>query len=105
MVDGGFTINLRNAERDGGLLWGQAAAKERLMSRMSYRLAKAVSEGRMARGRPGSREEVLSRLLVKRAVAHRAGLRELEAALREQISWALPIRDGEAGEEAAEKPA
>ena len=65
------------------------------MSRMSYRLAKAVSDGRMARGRPGSREEVLSRLLVKRATAHRAGLIDLEAALRDQISWALPVHTGE----------
>lgn len=65
------------------------------MSRMSYRLAKAVSEGRMARGRPGSREEVLSRLLVKRATAHRAGLLDLEAALRDQIAWALPVRKGD----------
>ena len=65
------------------------------MSRLSYRLAKAVSDGRKARGRPGSREEVLSRLLVKRATAHRAGLADLEAALREQIAWALPVRKGE----------
>ena len=56
------------------------------MSRLSYRLAKAVSDGREARGRPISREEVLSRLLVKRAVAHRAGLKDLEAALRGQIT-------------------
>ena len=72
------------------------------MSRMSYRLAKAVSDGREARGRPLSREEVLSRLLVKRAVAHRAGLKDLEAALRGQIAWALPVRKGE--DEPAEEP-
>ena len=65
------------------------------MSRMSYRLAKAVSDGRMARGRPGSREEVLSRLLVKRATAHQAGLLDLEAALRDQIAWALPVHKGD----------
>jgi hypothetical protein len=73
---------------------------ERFMSRMSYRLAKAVSEGRMARGRPGSREEVLSRLLVKRATAHRAGLIDLEAALRDQIAWALPVHKGEDDQDA-----
>jgi hypothetical protein len=65
------------------------------MSRLSYRLAKAVSDGRAERGRPSSREEILSRLLMKRATAHRAGLRELEAALRGQIAWALPVRKGE----------
>lgn len=65
------------------------------MSNMSYRLAKAVSAGRQARGKPGSREEVLSRLLVKRATAHQAGLIDLEASLREQISWALPVRKDE----------
>lgn len=65
------------------------------MTRLSFRLAKAVSDGRADRGRPGSREEILSRLLMKRAVAHRSGLRELEAALRGQIAWALPVRKGE----------
>lgn len=65
------------------------------MSSMSYRLAKAVSDGRQARGKPGSREEVLSRLLVKRATAHQAGLLDLEAALRDQIAWALPVRKDE----------
>ena len=65
------------------------------MSRLSYRLAKAVSDGRASRGRPSSREEVLSRLLMKRAMAHQAGLRDLEAALRGQIAWALPVRNGE----------
>ena len=65
------------------------------MSSLSYRLARALSDGRAARGRPGSREEVLARLLMKRATAHRAGLHKLERALREQISWALPVRKGE----------
>lgn len=75
------------------------------MSRLSYRLAKAVSEGRRERGRPASREEVLSRLLVKRATAHQAGLIDLEAALRQQISWSLPVRKGEKEEESAETAA
>jgi hypothetical protein len=73
------------------------------MSRLSYRLAKAVSDGRAARGRPSSREEILSRLLMKRAMAHQAGLRDLEAALRGQIAWALPVRKGE--EDSAPEPA
>jgi hypothetical protein len=70
------------------------------MSRLSYRLAKAVSDGRAARGRPSSREEVLSRLLVKRAMAQQSGLLDLEAALRGQIAWALPVRNGEDSDEA-----
>jgi hypothetical protein len=65
------------------------------MSRLSYRLAKALSDGRASRGRPTSREEVLSRLLMKRAMAHQAGLVDLEAALRGQISWALPVHKGD----------
>lgn len=73
------------------------------MSRLSFRLAKALSNGRAERGRPGSREEVLSRLLMKRAMAHRAGLHKLEAALRGQITWALPVRKGEDAEEPLEE--
>jgi hypothetical protein len=65
------------------------------MSRLSYRLSKALSDGRRERGRPASREEVLARLLMKRATAHRSGLHELEASLRDQIAWALPVRNGE----------
>ncbi len=72
------------------------------MSRLSYRLAKAVSDGRAARGRPSSREEILSRLLMKRAMAHQAGLLDLEAALRGQIAWALPVRNGD--EDPAQEP-
>jgi hypothetical protein len=75
------------------------------MTRMSYRLAKAVSDGRAERGRPSSREEVLSRLLMKRAMAHRSGLSELEAALRGQIAWALPVRKGDADARQDEAPA
>jgi hypothetical protein len=71
------------------------------MSRLSYRLAKAVSDGRAARGRPSSREEVLSRLLVKRAMAQQSGLLDLEAALRGQIAWALPVRNGEDSDDGA----
>jgi hypothetical protein len=38
---------------------------------------------------------VLARLLVKRADAQQAGLDDLEASLRQQIMWSLPMRDGE----------
>lgn len=82
------------------------------MSRMSYRLAKALSEGRSLKWRPSTREEVLARLLVKRAEARRAGLTELEESLRQQIKWALPMRRGgkrggeslDGGDEPAEDP-
>ena len=59
------------------------------------RLARAISEGRRLRWRPQNREQVLERLLVKRAEARQAGLEELEKSLREQIAWSLPVRRGE----------
>lgn len=65
------------------------------MSDLSFRLSKAVAAGRRTRWRPLSREEVLARLLIKRADARQAGLDKLESSLRQQISWALPIRKGE----------
>jgi hypothetical protein len=65
------------------------------MSNLSFRLHKAVSTGRRLRWRPESREQVLARLLVKRADAQQAGLEELEATLRQQIRWSLPMRRGE----------
>ncbi len=65
------------------------------MSNLSFRLHKAVSSGRRIQWRPESREQVLARLLVKRADAQQAGLEELEATLRQQILWSLPMRRGE----------
>lgn len=62
---------------------------------LSFRLAKVVAAGRRTRWRPMTREQVLARLLVKRAEAHRAGLEHLETGLRQQIRWSLPIRKGE----------
>jgi hypothetical protein len=63
------------------------------MSRLSFTLSKALAGGRRAKGRPSSREEILARLLKKRAEAKRAGLKALEAQLREQIVWSLPVRN------------
>jgi hypothetical protein len=60
---------------------------------LSFRLAKALSSGRGERKL--TRERILLDLLNKRAVARREGLTELEAQLREQIRWALPVRDPE----------
>ncbi|WP_414900011.1 hypothetical protein ACMT1E_09995 [Sphingomonas flavalba] len=59
---------------------------------LSFHLGKALADGRAGGWKPESREEVLLRLLRKRAAAHRAGLSDQEAALRDQIAWALPIQ-------------
>jgi hypothetical protein len=60
------------------------------MSRLSYKLSSALAKGRQSRRL--TREQILVDLLNKRAAARRAGLRDLERALREQIRWALPLR-------------
>ena len=60
---------------------------------MSARVTMALSNGRANLGAPSSREEVLARLLRKRAAAQQAGLSELERALRDQIRWSLPMRN------------
>jgi hypothetical protein len=64
------------------------------MSILGFRFSRALDAGRTEGGRPHTREEVLRRLLFKRAAAHRAGLEEQEAALRDQIRWSLPMHDG-----------
>lgn len=64
------------------------------MSRLSYHLSKAAASGR-SQPRPESHEQILARLLMKRAAAYRAGLQELEAKLRDQIAWSLPMRRGD----------
>lgn len=64
------------------------------MSKLSLTLARALEKGRIARP-PATRATVLSALLRKRATAHGQGAKDLEAMLREQILWALPIERGE----------
>lgn len=61
------------------------------MSRLSLSLTRALEKGR-ARAEAPSRESLLLTLLRKRATAHDQGADELEAMLRDQIRWALPIR-------------
>jgi hypothetical protein len=61
------------------------------MSRRCSDLSSLVSAGRAAKGVPKSRAEVLAALLRKRAAAWQNGLSDLEASLRNQISWSLPI--------------
>jgi hypothetical protein len=60
------------------------------MSHMLLRLSRAVDRGRAQPAPPPTREEVLVRLLNKRAVASRMGATELESQLRDQIRWAMP---------------
>jgi len=61
------------------------------VSKSVNRLATLVSAGRAGKGIPASRSEVLVALLRKRAAAWRGGLSELEARLRNQILWSLPV--------------
>ena len=69
-----------------------AAPPERdAVSKRPKDLASLVSEGRAGKGVPASREQVLEALLRKRAAAWRGGLDDLEAKLRNQILWSLPV--------------
>ena len=79
------------------------------MSRRVTDLSSLVSSGRAARGVPATREEILAALLRKRAAAWRGGLVDLEAKLRNQILWSLPIevpedRATEAGAKGGHSP-
>lgn len=60
---------------------------------LSARFARAMESGR-ARRAPATRPQLLASLLRKRAAAQAAGAVELEALLREQIRWSLPIVRG-----------
>lgn len=61
------------------------------MTALSLNLSRALARGRAAPTLPASRADLLLTLLRKRAAAHNAGAPELEALLRDQIRWALPI--------------
>lgn len=65
------------------------------MSDLSFMLSRAVARGRAEKGVPRSRAQILLSLLHKRAEAHRRGLTDHERKLRDQITWSLPINDGE----------
>lgn len=65
-------------------------------------LASLISSGRAGRGVPRSRAEILAALLRKRAAAWQNGMSDLEASLRNQIGWSLPIEkpaDGPANDD------
>ena len=64
------------------------------MTALSLKFSQALARGRRE-PRPGdSRASLLHALLRKRATAHAMGADELEALLRDQIRWALPMQTG-----------
>ena len=56
--------------------------------------ARALQRGRAEPAPPPTRAGLLLTLLRKRAAAHNVGAEGLEAMLRDQIRWSLPIRRG-----------
>jgi len=72
------------------------------MADLSFMLARALARGRADKGVPRSRAAILLALLRKRAEAHRQGLHVHEQKLRDQITWSLPIQDGEKRPEPAD---
>ena len=58
---------------------------------LSLKLSRALARGRAAQPGAQTRAELLETLLRKRAAAHNVGAEDLEALLRDQIRWALPI--------------
>ena len=59
------------------------------MTMLSARLSRALRQGRVRQ--PDTHAGLLHALLRKRAAAHATGADELEALLRDQIRWALPM--------------
>ena len=64
------------------------------MTALSVKLSRALSRGRAMPAPPQSRASLLATLLRKRATAHNIGADDLEALLRDQIRWALPMQSG-----------
>lgn len=58
---------------------------------LSVRFSRALANGRRIKPAPPTRGQLLHVLLRKRAAAHCAGADELEALLRDQIRWSLPM--------------
>lgn len=66
-----------------------------LVTLLSLKLSRALAQGRSPQP-AASRADLLQALLRKRATAHNMGAEALEAMLRDQIRWSLPIeRDPE----------
>jgi hypothetical protein len=64
------------------------------MTMLSVQFARTLQRGRAEPAPPPTRAGLLLTLLKKRAVAHNIGAEDLEAMLRDQIRWALPMRRG-----------
>ena len=73
------------------------------MPKRAKDLSSLISEGRAGKGVPASRGEVLAALLRKRAAAWQGGLDDLEAKLRNQILWSLPVETPDGPAEAERK--
>ena len=65
------------------------------MTMLSLKLSRALAGGRAEPLPPPDRASLLATLLRKRAAAHNVGANELEAMLRDQIRWALPMANPE----------
>ena len=63
------------------------------MTLYSLKLSRAVTAGRRDPVPPADRASLLVTLLRKRAAAHNVGADDLEAMLRDQIRWALPMAE------------
>ena len=61
------------------------------MSVIGLRFSQALQRGRKSAPVSPTREQVLVQLLNKRAVAARIGADDIEAMLRNQIKWSLPV--------------
>ena len=72
------------------------------MTALSVKFSQALLRGRREPRAPDSRESLLLALLRKRATAHVVGADDLEALLRDQIRWALPIDRAPQPRESAE---
>lgn len=64
------------------------------MTVLSVKFSQALNRGRSGVSPADSRESLLAALLRKRATAHVLGAEDLETLLRDQIRWALPMRNG-----------
>ena len=64
------------------------------MTMLSVKFSRTLQRGRAEPAPPPTRAGLLLTLLRKRAAAHNVGAEDLEAMLRDQIRWSLPIRRG-----------
>lgn len=71
------------------------------MASITLRFAKAIEAGRRLPRPAATRASLLVALLNKRATAHNVGADDLEALLRDQIRWSLPMVDPETMDKAA----